>query len=198
MDAKSLAIPGRPQGIKMKELSGMKRVFGAILKGIQAGEMILALVSLAAATLLIIAQVLNRYWLRFEIMWLSDLALYAFIFFMFIAFAAATWKEGHVSVDLVKNQVFKNRPVWGAAYRVFLVVLSMVILGSLFFPLTPFMKRAIQYSEYGTLVRWFNTSWLMIWLFISFVLVMIHLFVLLRRDLRELAKTKSREPGKRE
>ncbi|NWF57452.1 MAG: TRAP transporter small permease subunit [Syntrophaceae bacterium] len=175
----------------------MKRFFGAILKGIQAGEMILALASLTAATLLIIAQVLNRYWLRFEIMWLSDLALYAFIFFMFTAFAAATWKEGHVSVDLVKNQVFKNRPVWAATYRVFLVILSMVILGSLFFPLTPFMKRAIQYPEYGTLVRWFNTSWLMIWLFIAFVLVMIHLFVLLRRDLRELAKAKPPETVKK-
>ena len=176
----------------------MKKVFSAILRGIQAGEMILALISLSSATLLVLAQVINRYWLRFEIMWLSDLALYAFIFFMFAAFAVATWKEGHVSVDVVKNKMFKNRPVGAAAYRVFLVILSMVILGSLFFPLTPFMKRAIQYPEYGTLVRWFNTSWLMIWLYIAFVLVMIHLFVLLRRDLRELAKTKAQAPEKRE
>lgn len=176
----------------------MKRVFSAILRGIQAGEMILALFGLGAATLLVLAQVINRYWLRFEIMWLSDLALYAFIFFMFAAFAAATWKEGHVSVDMVKNRLFQNRPVGGAFYQVFLVILSMVILGSLFFPLTPFMKRAIQYPEYGTLVRWFNTSWLMVWLFIAFILVMIHLFVLLRRDLRELAKTKAQELKKRE
>jgi C4-dicarboxylate transporter DctQ subunit len=176
----------------------MKKFFSAILKGIQAWEMILALIGLSAATLLVLAQVINRYWLRFEIMWLSDLALYAFIFFMFAAFAAATWKEGHVSVDMVKNRLFHNRPVGAAVYRVFLILLSMVILGSLFFPLTPFMERAIQYPEYGTLVRWFNTSWLMVWLFIAFVLVMIHLFVLLRRDLRELAKTKSQEPEKRE
>jgi C4-dicarboxylate transporter DctQ subunit len=176
----------------------MKRVFSAILRGIQAGEIILALISLSAATLLVLAQVVNRYWLRFEIMWLSDLALYAFIFFMFAAFAAATWQEGHVSVEVVKNKMFKNRPVGGAAYRVFLVILSMVILGFLFFPLYPFMKRAIQYPEYGTLVRWFNTSWLMIWLFIAFILVMIHLAVILRRDLRELAKTKAQEAKKKD
>jgi C4-dicarboxylate transporter, DctQ subunit len=180
---------------KKRRVWGMKKVFSAILRGIQAGEMILALISLSAATLLVLAQVINRYWLRFEIMWLSDLALYAFIFFMFAAFAATTWKEGHVSVDVLKNQMFKNRPVGGAVYRVFLVILSMVILGSLFFPLTPFMKRAIQYPEYGTLVRWFNTSWLMTWLFIAFVLVMIHLGVILRRDLREFTKTKLQKTG---
>ena len=38
----------------------MKRVFSAILRGIQAGEMILALISLSAATLLVLAQVINR------------------------------------------------------------------------------------------------------------------------------------------
>jgi hypothetical protein len=50
------------------------------------------------------------------------------------------------------------------------------------------MRRAIQYPEYGTLVRWFNTSWLMIYLFIALLLILVHLLVILGRDLRDFVK----------
>jgi hypothetical protein len=49
-----------------------------------------------------------------------------------------------------------------------------------------FMKRALKYPEYATLVRWFNTSWLQITLFVALTLVLIHLVAILGRDIGEL------------
>jgi TRAP-type C4-dicarboxylate transport system permease small subunit len=147
------------------------------------------LFGLIATTLLICAQVVNRYWLRIEIMWLNDLALYVFILLMFMAFSATTWKEGHVPVEIFKNMVFKNRPVEGAIYRVFLVALAIVILLAIFPVTYQFTARAIKYPEYATLVRWLNTSWLMITLFVAFCLTLLHLLVILTRDIKLMIKT---------
>jgi TRAP-type C4-dicarboxylate transport system permease small subunit len=167
----------------------MKKLLRGIYKGIQMGEIIICLLGLIVTTLLICAQIVNRYWLRFEIMWMNDLALYTFMFFMFMAFSATTWKEGHVPVEVFKNMVFKNRPVEGAVYRVFLVILSIVILLAIFPVTYQFTARAIQYPEYATLVRWLNTSWLMIILFVAFCLTLLHLLVILVRDVKVMVKT---------
>lgn len=167
----------------------MKKMFPGIYKGIRMAEIIICLSGLIAATLLICAQIVNRYWLRLEIMWMNDMALFIFIFFMFMAFSATTWKEGHVPVEIFKSMVFKNRPVGGAVYRVFLVVLSIVILLAIFPVTYHFMLRAFKYPEYATLVRWFNTSWLMITLFIAFCLTLLHLLVILVRDVKAMMKT---------
>jgi TRAP-type C4-dicarboxylate transport system permease small subunit len=167
----------------------MKKFLQGIYKGIQMGEVIICLFGLIATTLLICAQVINRYWLRFEIMWMNDLALYVFIFLMFMAFSATTWKEGHVPVEIFKNMVFKNRPVGGAIYRVFLVVLSIIILLAIFPVTYQFTTRAIKYPEYATLVRWLNTSWLMTALFVAFCLTLLHLLVILVRDIKVMVKT---------
>ena len=51
------------------------------------------------------------------------------------------------------------------------------------------MRRAIEYPEYGTLVRWFNTSWLQILVFWSLLLVLLHLLVIARRDIGQLIQT---------
>jgi C4-dicarboxylate transporter DctQ subunit len=168
---------------------GMKKLLQGIYKGIQMGEIIICLFGLIATTLLICAQVVNRYWLRIEVMWLNDLALYVFILLMFMAFSATTWKEGHVPVEIFKNMVFKNRPVEGAIYRVFLVALSIVILLAIFPVTYQFTARAIKYPEYATLVRWLNTSWLMIALFVAFCLTLLHLLVILARDIKLMIKT---------
>jgi C4-dicarboxylate transporter DctQ subunit len=172
-----------------RRILGMKKLLRGIYKGIQMGEIIICLFGLIATTLLICAQVVNRYWLRFEIMWMNDLALFIFIFLMFMAFSATTWKEGHVPVEIFKNWVFKNRPVGGAIYRVFLVALSIVILLAIFPVTYQFTARAIKYPEYATLVRWLNTSWLMIALFVAFCLTLLHLLVILTRDIKVMIKT---------
>jgi TRAP-type C4-dicarboxylate transport system permease small subunit len=160
-----------------------------ILHGVQTAQGIICAVGLVACTFLIFAQVVNRYWLHFEIMWFSDLALYSFIFFMFVAAAVTTWREGHVAVDIFRDKFTRNKPIRAVVYRVFLVVLSIAVLG-VFLPIAyQFMLRAMKYPEYGTLVRWFNTSWLQITLFVALAFVLLHLLVIARRDISELIRS---------
>ena len=166
----------------------IKSALKRILHGVQTSQVIICTIGLIATTFLIFAQVLNRYLLHFEIMWFGDLALYIFIFFMLIAAAITTWREGHVAVDFLRERVTRNRPTWAAIYRVFLVVLSIAILGVLL-PLTyQFMLRAMKYPEYGTLARFINTSWIQITLFFAMALVMLHLLIIARRDIAELIR----------
>jgi TRAP-type C4-dicarboxylate transport system permease small subunit len=132
--------------------------------------------------------VINRYFLHFEIMWFSDLALYVFVFFMLIAAAVATWREGHVAVDFLRDKIVRDRPVVAAIYRVFLDVMSIAVLCTILPAAYRFLKRAMKYPEYGTLVRWFNTSWLQITLYIALLLVLVHLLVITGRDTGELIK----------
>lgn len=176
-------------------MSRLKSTFNRAMTVLQAGETAACAVGLSATTLLIFAQVVNRYWLHFEIMILGDLALYCFIFFMFIAAAVATWNESHVSVDVLKAKLLRGKPISLAVHRVAMVFLSIGIL-CLFLPQAhKFLLRAIEYPEYGTLVRWFNTSWLMGTFALGMILVLVHLLVLAVRDVRELRALRSGRDG---
>ena len=108
---------------------------------------------------------------------------------MLVAAAVTTWREGHVAVDFFRENVMGKKPTRAAVYRVFLVVLSIAVLG-VFLPIAyQFMLRAMKYPEYGTLVRWFNTSWLQITLFVALAFVLLHLLVIARRDISELIRS---------
>ena len=160
----------------------MKTVFKRVLHSVQTLEGVICAVGLFLTTLLIFAQVLNRYLLHFEIMWLSDLALYIFVFFMLIAAAYTTWNEGHVAVDFLRDSLTRGKPRLAAAYRLGLNLMALAALWVILPVAYKFMKRAMKYPEYGTLVRWFNTSWLQITLCVSLFLVLIHLLVIIGRD----------------
>ncbi len=180
----------RPLSLKSfpRETFGMKKFLQSILHAIEGVEMIFCIITMTVTTLLICATVINRYLLHYEIMWLNDLALYIFVFFMFTAATVTTHKEGHISIDIFHQKVFQNRAKGSAFYKFFLVAVSILIL-TIFLPVAyGFMKRAIQYPEYGTLVRWFNTSWLMIYLFFALLLILIHLLVILVRDFRDFLR----------
>jgi TRAP-type C4-dicarboxylate transport system permease small subunit len=164
----------------------MRAALRRILRLVENAEGAVCAVGLFITSLLIFAQVVNRYFLHFEIMWFSDLALYIFIFFMLLAAAYATWREGHVAVDFLRDKIVKDKPVSAAVYRVVLDLMSIAALCAVLPAALRFLKRALKYPEYGTLVRWFNTSWLQITLFIALVLVLIHLVVILRRDIGDL------------
>lgn len=166
----------------------IKSVLKWILHGVQTAQGIICAVGLVACTFLIFAQVINRYWLHFEIMWFGDLALYTFIFFMFAAAVVTTWREGHVAVDFLRERVIRKKPTGAAVYRIFLVVLSISILGVLLPIAYEFMLRALKYPQYGSLVRWFNTSWMQIALFVALAFVLLHLLIIARRDVSELIK----------
>lgn len=157
-----------------------------ILGAIKSAETAICGAGLILTTLLIFAQVINRYLLHFEIMVLNDLALYTFVFFMLLAAAYTTWNEGHVAVDMFREWLVRGRPMAAEVYRVSLVLLSIGTLCVLLPIAYAFMRRAIEYPEYGTLVRWFNTSWLQILVFWSLLLVLLHLLVIARRDIGRL------------
>jgi C4-dicarboxylate transporter DctQ subunit len=168
-----------------------------LLKAIELIELNFCLITMAATTLLICATVFNRYIFHYEIMWLNDAALYIFVAFMFVAFAVCAFREGHISIDMFWKKAFQNMPKGGAFYRVFLVALSIAIL-VIFLPTAyRFMLRAMQYPEYGTLIRWFNTSWLQIFLFICLLLCLLHLLVILARDLKEFIKVLQTKSSRR-
>jgi len=159
---------------------------GRVLRAVRTAETVICGAGLLVTTLLIFLQVVNRYVFHFEIMVFNDLALYTFIFFMLLAAAYTTWHEGHVAVDLFRERLTRGRPVLAAAYRLLLQLLSVVVLCLLLPAAYRFMLRAIQYPEWGTLVRWFNTSWLQMLVFWSLLLVLLHLLRLVGRDLAAL------------
>ena len=167
-------------------MSHIKVALKQLLQGIQVTEAGIASVGLFICTTLIFVQVVNRFWLHFEIMGIGDLALYIFILFMFFAAAVTTYKEGHLAVDYFREKALAKRPRGTAIYRVCIVVISIALMYFLLPVAYEFMLRAIKYPEYGTLVRWFNTGWLMISFFVALVLVLIHLLVIAVRDVGHL------------
>ena len=54
----------------------MKRFFDRLTNA----ELLLGAIGLGIAIILNFCQVVNRYWLHYEVMWLGDLMLYIFIF----------------------------------------------------------------------------------------------------------------------
>ena len=170
-----------------------------LLKAIELIELNFCLITMSVTTLLICATVFNRYIFHYEIMWLNHAALYVFVSFMFVAFAVCAYREGHISIDMFWKKAFRNTAKGTAFYRLFLVALSIAIL-VIFLPTAyRFMLRAMQYPEYGTLIRWFNTSWLQIFLFICLILCLLHLLVILARDLKEFVKVlQTKSPRRRE
>lgn len=160
-----------------------------VLAAIRSMETMICGAGLIITTLLIFAQVLNRYLLHFEIMILNDLALYTFVVFMLLAAAYTTWNEGHVAVDMFREWLVQGKPVAAGVYRACLVLLSIGILCAALPTAYAFMRRAIEYPEYGTLVQWFNTSWLQMLVFWSLLLVLLHLLIVARRDIGQLIRT---------
>jgi len=165
-----------------------------ILRRVEMGESAISSVGLITFTLLVFVQVLNRYLLHFEIMWFGDLALYCFIFTIFFTVVLTTQKRGNIAVDYFHSKALEGKPRARAIHRVAIVIVSIAVV-SVFLPTAyGFMLRALKYPEYGTIVRWFNTSWLQVLPFVAFVLILVHLLVVLLREyhnLREIWRSNS-------
>lgn len=164
----------------------VKSTLNRFFKGIEYGEETISSLGLMGATLLVVAQVFNRYFLHLEIMWFSDLALYCATFFLLVTCAVSTAREGNVAVDYFREKVISKEPRAIAIYRVFIGITSIIVLYTFLPAAYEFMSRAMKYPEYGTLVRWFNTSWLQITLFIVAALIFMHLIVIAFRDINDL------------
>jgi len=153
-------------------------------------ENIICTIGIWAATFLIFLAVINRYWVHLPIMWLNDLALYIFVFFMLFAGALTTREKSHIAVDIFPKKIFKENSVAAVIYGIFLNTIAIIIV-SIFLPITyKYMLRAIKYPEYSTLIRWFNTSWLIYFLFFGICLILIHLLTFVIKDIIKLKKFK--------
>ncbi len=150
-----------------------------MLKNIQEGlariENVLCSIGLLVSTALVFAQVINRYWLHFEVMWLGDLALYIFVSSYILAIAFTSARKGHISVEVLRVRVFGDKPLGLRWYLLLMDVLTLVVVAVFYQPVHKFFLRAVKYPEYGTLVRWFNTSWLAYILFAVVILSGLHL-----------------------
>ena len=130
---------------------------------------------LFGTTFLITFQILNRFWLRLDIKWVNDFALFMFIFFVFFAIVLTTREDGHTTVDLFVDILFDNHPIGRAVYTLCMRLLCVVTLVA-FLPTTfSFAVEAWKYPQPGNLVRWFNESWLMESLFVCMLLCLLHL-----------------------
>ena len=93
---------------------------------------------------------------------------------MFFAIPLTTREDGHTGVDVFVKSVFAKRPVGSVVFKALLKMVSMATLGVFMIPAWKFALRAAKYPQYATLVRWFNTSWLVECMFMMLVLSIFH------------------------
>jgi len=175
-------------------------VFNFLQQGITAVEKWICAAGLFASTLLTFAQVINRYWLHYEIMWIGDMALYIFVITYILAIALAASQKGHIAVEMLPERIFRDKPVGKQAYAVAMDVLTLTAILVFLHPAYGFFRQSIRYPEYGTLVRWFNTGWLVQVMFVTIVLSALHMAYHIGNGVFELRKQlwlKSQQGGSR-
>jgi len=74
-------------------------------------ENAICVLGLLGTTFMISFQIMNRVWLRLDVMWINDLALFIFIFFVFFAIVLTTREDGHTSVDMLIDSLFAKKPL---------------------------------------------------------------------------------------
>lgn len=137
-------------------------------------EIILGSTGLCASIVLTFCQVVNRYWLNFEIMWISDLALYIFIFTVYVAISYGASQKTHIAVDMLPEYLCGDSPMKKNAFEIFKYAATIVMVLGMAGPAWRLMKRAFRYPEFATLIRWFNMSWFVYALGLMMILTIIH------------------------
>lgn len=103
---------------------------------------------------------MNRYVFQFEIMWIGDLSLYLFVPALIYSIAITTREKSHTSVDVFMDIYFKGKPIIREINAIVINVLVLMVLIYLIPMAHRIFLSAIKYPEFGTLVPWFNTSWI--------------------------------------
>lgn len=152
----------------------MKRLYLALMGLIARLESALCYAGLLLCSFMVFAQVINRYILHYEIMWIGDLTLYIFVPMMILSISLTTREGGHTSVDVFMDIAFQNRPRARMVYNIGVDVMVLGILLYIFPMALKLFQHAINFAEYGTLVRWFNTSWIRESVLIMVVLSILH------------------------
>lgn len=148
----------------------MKKFFSHLEKV----EFFLASIGLLLAIILTFCQVVNRYWLHFEIMWISDFILYTFIFTIYIAISYGASLKTHIAVEILPDYMCGNDKAKRAMFDIVKSVVTIFMIISMSGSTWKVLKRAFKYPEYATLVRWFNMSWLTYAMGAMVVLAVLH------------------------
>ncbi len=150
---------------------------------------------LLGTTFLVFFQIMNRFWLRLDIKWANDLALFMFIFFVLSCIVLTTREDGHTTVDLFVDIVITN-PICKAIYILCTRIVAIITVVFFLPTVLDFALDAWKYPQPGNLVRWFNESWLMESLFVCMCFCLLHLvynvsvgFAKVREMMRENRKT---------
>ncbi len=143
---------------------------------------------LLMAVLLNLCQVVNRYWLNFEIMWIGDFTLYVFIFTIYIAISYGASRKTHIAVDILPDYLFAEDRIKRLMFEVVKHVVTIVMVLSIVPSTWKVLKRSVRYPEYATLVRWFNMSWFVYAMSAMLVLVIAHYAWHVLSDFHELKK----------
>lgn len=152
----------------------MKAIYLAALRALAKIEDILCYSGLLACTGLVFLAVINRYFLQFEIMWINDLALYLYVPTGMLCIAVAARVDSHTAVDVFADLVLQGKPI---PFKIFKIFVSLLVL-AIFAYFVPMALRLFEtawtYAEWGTLFRWYNTSWNREILVISIILSCFH------------------------
>lgn len=152
----------------------MKKAYLTFFKGLAFIEDFLSGACLIFSTFSTICQIVNRYWLHYEITWIGDFTLYVFVSGVIVTIAMTTREDAHTSVDVLVSNLFSGE----ISSKVFKIVINLCSVGIILLPLPIFYRyflRALQFDEWGTLCPWFNTSWLVEGIFVMFLLCIFHI-----------------------
>ena len=155
-------------------MQGIKRTYLRLIRLIALMETALCYVGLVLCSFMVFVQVLNRYLLHYEIMWIGDLTLYIFVPMMILSISLTAREGGHTSVDVFMDMFFESKPTGRKIYGIFVDFLSLSVMVYVLPMAVKLFKHARKFPEYGTLVRWFNTSWIRETILIMLVLCLIH------------------------
>ena len=147
------------------------------LRGIERIENALCYIGLLGITCLTCVLVVNRYLIHFEVIWLGDFTQYLFVFMSLWAIAFTTREDAHTSVDILSQMFLMGNPKATQVYKIIIYLITLITLGYFHGPMLRFALRAIKYPSYGTMVPWFNTSWLIITCYIMLLLSILHTMV---------------------
>ena len=152
----------------------MKKTYLSFIAFLTFFENAISAFGLMFATFFTVVQIVNRYWLHFEIMWLSDLVLYVFVMGSIFSIALTTRLDAHSCVDVFMEMLCRGEKAKKLA-RIAIGAVSLGILCMLLPLFYAYFLRALKFAEWGTLVPWFNTSWLVEAIFIMFLLNIFHI-----------------------
>lgn len=141
-------------------------------------EQSIAALFLVITTTLAIFQVMNRHIFHWEIMGIGDLIVYSYVICLFFSFAHVAKEDQQTYVEVVPMKLgqLENKNIQ-KYYCMGLDLISIAVILTFLFPLYGAYRKAVKFPEWGTLITWFNQSWLVYLLFGVFVLGFFHMLV---------------------